>query len=63
MTVFRFTWLFCIRLLIYCTLVLGQDMQNKPNGSLCALSRSRSQAEISNLLQRRLDSYPAVLYR
>lgn len=26
-----------IRLLINCTLVLGQDMQNKPNGSLCAL--------------------------
>ena len=28
----------CIRLLIYSTLVLSQDMQNKSNGSLCALS-------------------------
>ena len=27
-----------LRLFIYCTLVLGQDMQNKPNVSFCALS-------------------------
>ena len=30
MTVFRFTWLFCIRLLIYCTVVLGTS-KKKPN--------------------------------
>ena len=30
--------LYGLYVLIYCTLVLGQDMQNKPNGSLCALS-------------------------
>ena len=36
--IFQALSLSCIRLLIYCTLVLGQDMQNKPNGSLFALS-------------------------
>ena len=31
----------------YCTLVLGQNTQNKPNGSLCALLRS--EAEIGRI--------------
>ena len=36
---FSFIWLFmAISLLIYCTLVLGQDVQNIPNVSSCALS-------------------------
>ena len=32
--VFCFTWFLCIRFLIYCTPVLGRNMQTKPNGSI-----------------------------
>ena len=37
-SIFQALSLSSIGLLICCTLVLGQDMQNKPNGSLCVLS-------------------------
>ena len=37
-------------LYFYCTLVLCQDMQNKPNGSLCALLRSEAEMRLVRLI-------------
>lgn len=41
------TWLSNVRFLIQCTLVLGQDMKNKPNGSILCFLLYSCEAEIT----------------